>query len=409
VLGGLVLAEAAEPGDSWTSTAVLAVAGTATVVLDHRFRSATSARFPHAVPGSVSAVLGLALAGSLQHAPDQGWWIATGLGLTLLTAWVFAEGRTRLAAGLLAAGATLTMVHAALLADAERLGELSLVALAATVPAIAAAVHLPWLRRPGVVAALLAPASAILLAREDGILPAPTAGLLLALLAATAFAVATVRREQEEERDCVVLGAVIGLAAGATTGAVGAWGQVGLQLAVVGVAAGCYALVAHDRWVAVGAVADLVLAAWIAIGGAGVETPEAYSLPAAAGLLVLAIPALRTGSISWAAEGPAVGAALVPSALVVVADPTALRLALLTASAVAVTAAGTLRHRQAPFVLGAGVLLFVAVGRLSPYAPLLPRWLTLGTAGLLLLVLGATYEQRRQQAREAVAWVGQMS
>jgi hypothetical protein len=27
---------------------------------------------------------------------------------------------------------------------------------------------------------------------------------------------------------------------------------------------------------------------------------------------------------------------------------------------------------------------------------------------LLLLVLGATYERRRQQAREAVAWVGQM-
>ena len=29
-------------------------------------------------------------------------------------------------------------------------------------------------------------------------------------------------------------------------------------------------------------------------------------------------------------------------------------------------------------------------------------------AGVLLLVLGATYERRRQQAREAIAWVGQM-
>ena len=54
------------------------------------------------------------------------------------------------------------------------------------------------------------------------------------------------------------------------------------------------------------------------------------------------------------------------------------------------------------------MLLFVTVGRLAPYAPLLPRWLTLGTAGLLLLVLGATYDHRRRQAREAVAWVGQM-
>jgi hypothetical protein len=69
---------------------------------------------------------------------------------------------------------------------------------------------------------------------------------------------------------------------------------------------------------------------------------------------------------------------------------------------------GTFLHRQAPFVVGAGVLFVVAVGRLAPYAPLLPRWVTLGAAGLLLLVVGATYERRRQQAREAVAWVALM-
>jgi hypothetical protein len=77
-------------------------------------------------------------------------------------------------------------------------------------------------------------------------------------------------------------------------------------------------------------------------------------------------------------------------------------------AAVALTVFGTFAHRQAPFVVGATALVFVVVGRLAPYAPLLPRWLTLGTAGLLLLVVGATYERRRQQAREAVAWVAQM-
>jgi type VI protein secretion system component VasK len=78
------------------------------------------------------------------------------------------------------------------------------------------------------------------------------------------------------------------------------------------------------------------------------------------------------------------------------------------AAAAAATVTGTLLHRQAPFAVGAVVLLVVTVGRLAPYAPLLPRWITLGTAGLLLLVVGATYERRRQQAREAVAWVAQM-
>jgi hypothetical protein len=98
----------------------------------------------------------------------------------------------------------------------------------------------------------------------------------------------------------------------------------------------------------------------------------------------------------------------VPSAFVVVATPTAARLVLVIAAAALLTVAGTVLHRQAPFVIGAGALLLIAIGRLGPYAPLLPRWLTLGTVGLVLLVVGATYERRRQQAREAVAWVGQM-
>jgi hypothetical protein len=198
------------------------------------------------------------------------------------------------------------------------------------------------------------------------------------------------------------------VAAAVTSSDVEAWGQVGLQLAVVGVAAGCYALVSGRRWVGTVAVADLVLAGWVAIGGAGVETPEAYTLPAAAGLLLVALPQLRSGMRSWSAEGPAVGVALLPSAFVVVAEPSALRLVLVVAAAAVLTAVGALRHRQAPFVLGAAALAFVVLGRLGPYAPLLPRWVALGAAGLLLLVVGATYERRRQQAREAVAWVAQM-
>jgi hypothetical protein len=183
---------------------------------------------------------------------------------------------------------------------------------------------------------------------------------------------------------------------------------VGLQLAVVGVAAGSYALVAHRRLVGVGGVADLVVAGWIAVAGAGVETVEAYTLPAAVGLLVVAWPRLRSGGPSWPAEGAAVGVALVPSALAVVADPTALRLVPVVAGAVAMVVVGTVRHRQAPFVLGAGALAFVVATRIGRYAPLVPTWMTLAVAGLLLLVLGATYERRVQQAREAVAWVTQM-
>ncbi|WP_116450444.1 SCO7613 C-terminal domain-containing membrane protein [Blastococcus litoris] len=404
-LGGLATAWVGGVGDSWAATGVLVLAGAAALVADRR---RPVPRFAELRPGAVGAVVGLALAGSLRAAGDQGWWVAAGVGLGALAAAVLTAPRTAPTAALVAAGGLLAGAHALLLAEDRRYAELAVLALVATAPAALAAVRLPLLRPPATAASILAPGCAVLLARADDVLTAPVAGLLLALLAAAAFALATLRTGHPEEWTAAGAGALAGLAAGATSGAVGAWGQVAVQLGIAGVAAGAYAIVASRRWVGVVAVADLVVAAWIAVGGAGVETVEAYTLPAALGLLVVALPQLRAGAPSWASEGAAAGVALVPSALVVVAEPSALRLVLVIAAAALLTVAGTVLHRQAPFVVGAGVLLLVAVGRLGPYAPLLPRWVTLGTAGLLLLVVGATYERRRQQAREAVAWVAQM-
>lgn len=404
--GGLITAATSDPTESWTATGVLVIAGAGAVLLA---RSAATARVLEFAAGGVGAVVGLALALSLRTAGYPGPWIAVGLGLALLTAAVLAAGRVPVAAGLVASGAALAGVHAVLMAEDQRYGALALVALLATVPALLAAVRLPLLRPPATGAALLAPWAAILLARTDLLLTATVAGLLLALLAALAFTVATLRTGQPEEWVAAGVGATAGVTAGLVSGGVGAWGQVAIQLGIAGVAAGAYAVVAHRHWVGAAATVELVLASWIAIGGAGVDTPEAYTGPAAAGLLLIAVPALRAGARSWAAEGAALGVALVPSALVVIAEPTSLRLVLVLAAAAVMTAGGALVHRQAPFVLGSVVLLIVTVGRLAPYAPLLPRWITLGAAGLLLLVVGATYERRRQQAREAVAWVAQMT
>jgi hypothetical protein len=408
-LGGLATAWSPQPADSWAATGLLALAGAGALVLDRWFRSTPAPRSPaYLLPGAVGMAVALALAGSLLTVRDDGSWVAAGVGLTALTAAVLLAGRTAPSAVLVGFGATLTLVHSTVFAEQSRWGELAVVALATTLPAVLAALRLPIHRSPAAAAALLGPVLAVLLARADEVLAPAAAGLLLALLGATAFAVATWRAGRPEEWAVAACGPVAGLAAATTSSAVGAWGQTAIQLGIVGAAAGAYALVASRRWVGVVAVGDLVIASWIAVGGAEIETPEAYTLPAAVGLLLIAVPALRAAAPSWAAEGAAAGVALVPSALVVVAAPTALRLALVIAAAVAFTVAGTALHRQAPFLIGAGVLLFVAVGRLGPYAPLLPRWVTLGTAGLLLLVVGATYERRRQQAREAVAWVTQM-
>ena len=408
VIGGLTAAVEGPVGDAWTSTAILAAAG-ALVVAGTRF-APPAGRLPSPVTvASVAAgVVGLAVAGSLHLTGDAGPAVATGLGLTLLTSAVLAVRFAVSCAALTTGGAALALMGGSFLSEARDLRPLALAMLAAAIPAALAAVRLPTLRRPATGAALAAPGLAILTARADGVLTAPVAGLLLALLAALAFGLAALRTGRGEEWVCAAAGGVAGLGAGLTSAGVAAWGQVGIQLGIAGAAAGCYAVAASRRWVGVAAVADLVAATWIAVGGAGVETTEAYTLPAAVGLLLIALPRLRAGAPSWAAEGPAVGVAVVPSALVAVGTPTTLRLLLVVAAAALLAVAGTTLHRQAPFVIGAGALLLVTIGRLGPYAPLLPRWVALGTAGLLLLVVGATYERRRQQAREAVAWVVQM-
>jgi hypothetical protein len=334
--------------------------------------------------------------------------VAGALGLGVLTGAVLLAGRRPAEPGAWVGGATLAVAGSLFLTEAERWLPLAALALGATAVRALAAMRRPELRAAATGAAVLSSAAAALLAHEGALLRTTTTGLLLALVAALALGTAALRAGRPEEPVAAGTAALVGLAAAGTSASVAAWGQVGLQLAIVGAAAAGYALVAGRREVAAVAVGDLVVAAWIALAGAAVETPEAYTLPAAAGLLLVALPRIRERAASWSAEGAGLAVALAPSAMVVVADPTALRLVLVVAAAGAVTVAGTLLHRRAPFVVGATTLAFLAVGLLGPDVLQLPRWLTLGTVGLVLLVLGATYERRLQQAREAVAWIAQM-
>ncbi|WP_448628028.1 DUF2157 domain-containing protein [Geodermatophilus sp. URMC 64] len=406
--GGVAVAAVDPPAGSWTATAVLAVAAAAALLLLRVPPVASLLPGAPLVAAAGAGVTGLALGFSLDIAGESGPVVAAAAGVALLTAAVPLAGSRVAAAGLVAGGTATGVVGVGLLATDGRALPLSLVVLAATVPAALAAVLLPRLRVPAAAAAVLAPVVAVLVARGGDLLPATVAGLLLVLVAATAFGLAALRAARPEETPLAAGAGLAGLLAAGTSATVDAWGQVGLQLAVAGAAAACYALVARRSWIGLVAVADLVIAAWIALAGARVDTAEAYTLPAAAGLLLVGLPRLLARGASWAAEGPAVAVGLAPSAFLVVTQPTTLRLVLVVAAAAVLTVAGVLTHRQSPFVVGAASLAFVVIGRLGPYAPLLPRWITLTAAGLLLLLVGATYERRRQQAREAVAWVAQM-
>jgi hypothetical protein len=103
---------------------------------------------------------------------------------------------------------------------------------------------------------------------------------------------------------------------------------------------------------------------------------------------------------------------LVPSLLAVWDDVNWLRPLLLGSAALAVTLIGV-RHRfRAPLVLGGGTLVLVALHELAPYLAqamgAVPRWAPPALAGLLLLTLGATYEQRLRDARRVRDALGRM-
>lgn len=188
-----------------------------------------------------------------------------------------------------------------------------------------------------------------------------------------------------------------------------------LVLALCGVIAAGTALRPERRPVGYAATALFVLAAWVRLAAWEVGTPEAYTLP-------VTVPALLVGALrrrrdprtsSWTAYGAGLAATLLPSLAAAWADPHWTRPLLLGTAALLITLLGARHHLQAPLVLGGSVLALVTLHELAPYVVqvtgALPRWAPPALAGLLLLALGATYEQRIRDVRRVREVLGRMN
>ena len=101
------------------------------------------------------------------------------------------------------------------------------------------------------------------------------------------------------------------------------------------------------------------------------------------------------GTGSSAAYGPGLPLLLLPSLAAALSGSTLTRPLLLGAAALAVLLVGVAGRLRAPLAWGGTVLAVDALHLLAPYAATLPRWVPLGVAGVLLVALGVTYEQRR--------------
>jgi hypothetical protein len=296
-------------------------------------------------------------------------------------------------------------VSVALLSLATRPGTFAV--LGVLVLALASAA----LRTRGPVQALLACAATVYGAAFAGataaaweLPPHRAALLLLAVPAVTALLGAVVLRRRPAALPVELTGAATGLVA--TALAAGDAPALALVLALAGVIAAGTAVRPERRQVA-GIVAAVlfVAATWVRLAASDVASPEAYTLPVTAAALAVGVLRRRRDAeaSSWTAYGPGLGATLVPSLVAAWGDEHWLRPLLLGLAALAVTLAGARWRLQALLVLGGTALTLVALHELAPYVVqvvgALPRWLPPAFAGLLLLAVGATYEQRLRDAR----------
>ncbi|HEU4913318.1 MAG TPA: hypothetical protein VFV76_15625 [Actinomycetes bacterium] len=219
------------------------------------------------------------------------------------------------------------------------------------------------------------------------------------LLAGSALVARRRPTEVLDARFVAGAGAAVGLVLAATDG-----DQLWLALLALGVGLAAVGVREDHRW-GWPAGAFLAASSWVRLALSDVTAPEAYTVPPALALLALGLYRRHQDSAypSWRAYGTGLTLALVPSLLRAVTDAGDLRPFLLGLAALTVLALGVARRLQAPLLLGGGVLAVDALVQLAPYLAaaydVMPRWLTIGIVGLLLLASGARYEQRVRDLR----------
>lgn len=190
--------------------------------------------------------------------------------------------------------------------------------------------------------------------------------------------------------------------------AVGSTAWLAGSLTALAAAAALVAL-RPDRRIRYGVVAGLLalFAVWAWLLTAEVDVVEAYTAPTAA--LMLAAGLLRWRSapgLSWLTLGPAVVLAIGPTLGLGLLDGDTVRLVLAGLLCLAAVLAGSVLRLQAPLFLGAVGLVVLGIDQWGGYLVALPRWLTLGAVGVVLMWVGATFEARRRDWRRASDTIG---
>jgi cell division protein FtsW (lipid II flippase) len=152
----------------------------------------------------------------------------------------------------------------------------------------------------------------------------------------------------------------------------------------------------------------LALASWVRLWDVGVREPEPYTLPTAAVLVGLGVWHLRRhpAASTMSALAPGLVLGVVPSLLWLLPEPTGLRPLLLGLGCLALVGAGLQLRWTAPVAVGAVVGALTVLRLAAPYiGDTVPRWVLIGSAGALLILMGVTWERRLQEARQVMGYV----
>ena len=393
VLGLAVTWSLAAQSTTLVALATAAVLLAAATALVGNRPSLAELQLSFGVAATLSAV---AEAAALARANGAGWPAVWSLTLGLCAVAASSGAMLRLSAA--ARRGFVVTATASALGEAAALtlwggGSVASAGLAVTVTASALAVAGVWLDQSGVTNARTS--TAVPIARTSTAVPA--AGTSTAVPAAGRSLVPA--GLGQDVTATAVIGAAVGLAPSALDA-----DRLWLALLAAGVAAAIVSL-RRPGLHRVGWVAGVLLAAssWVRLVLSDVTAPEAYTVPAGAALVVVGWLRRRRDPAysSWRAYGTGLTLALVPSLLRAVSDPGNLRPMLLGLSALLVLCSGIARRLKAPLVIGGGVLAVDAIVQLSPYLvafyTAVPRWSVIAGTGLLLLIVGMTYERRARE------------
>lgn len=154
----------------------------------------------------------------------------------------------------------------------------------------------------------------------------------------------------------------------------------------------------------------LLAATWLRLNDYGVTTVEAYTAPAAAALIAVGVFRLRKDpdADTRLALVPGLALSTVPSLLVALGDPVSWRAALLGSWCLILILAGVGLRWSAPLVVGAVVSAVLVLREAGPYVSAGPQWLPLAVAGVLLTLVGVTWEKRMAELAVATRYLARL-